>query len=829
MSPIRLAWRLWRRERSSGPLRTLLWSLVVATMALSAVMVFGQRLERALSAQAGELLAADLVLRSRQPLPDSVRLAASQLKLSQAETILFPTVIFAGDDSLLVAVKAVTEGYPLRGQLRISDQAYGPDQATRLLPQPGQAWAEARLLRELGLQAGDEIEIGETTMTVARVLSYEPDRAGNFFGLSPRLLINLDDARGAGLLGEGARLNYRLLVAGPPGDLNRYRQNIETELNEGIRVDSISDAEDRGNDALDQAQRFLSMAALTAVLLAAVAIWLSAERYAAAQRSGVALLRCMGETWRPILSTFLIKVMLTAMAALPIGLVLGFLSHLALIASLQNLTATELPAAGWQWLPFVGLYVVILTVSFALPQIWTLRHVPPRQVLHGHEEHGQASRRWFHYLPALAGLSALTLGQIGSPRLSVFLLGGSLVIIVALMLATLLVIKLVRKTLPNIGPAWRYAIGSIARRGRSNALQTAAIGLGIAALLLLGVVRADLFATWQKSLPPQTPNRFLLNIQPDQVTGLSQLLTDAKVEKFDIEPLAVGKISTINGVVPNPRDYADPLAESRLSGTTNLSWREQFPNANTIIEGTWWHDDRSINQVSLANTLAQPLSLKIGDHIGFQIADVEIEAIITSIRDVEWDSFQVNFFILLNPQAATNIPHNNITSFHLPTSGDDVLRDIAHNYPNVSILDVEAILQRVRDIIAQVSRAAQVVFLFTLAAGVLVLITAIQAARGERRKEAAILRTLGANRRFVLNGWLLEYALMGAIAGSLAAVFAWVVGWLISGQLFNLTYSPKPGLFAFGMIIGISVVTLTGWLGNRRVLGESPVGVLRAT
>ncbi|GAB4186504.1 MAG: FtsX-like permease family protein [Wenzhouxiangellaceae bacterium] len=827
LRPWRLAWRLWRRERRSGPLRTLFWSLVVATIALTAVMIFGQRLQQALNDQAGELLAADLVLASRQPIPPPLRQLAADSGLSQGETILFPTVVFATDNSLLVSVKAVSENYPLRGQLRISDRAYAEDRTTASLPGAGEAWAESRLLSELGIQVGDQIDIGESQVTITQALTYEPDRAGNFYSLAPRLLITTAQARAAGLVGIGARLNYQLLLNGDDAALSAYRQQVEQQYPQGIRVRTVADAQDRGNDALDQARRFLAMAALCAVLLAAVAIWLSAERYAANQRLSVALLRCMGEVWRPILFTFLFKVLYTAAAALPLGLLSGWLAHLALVHSMQGLTAASLPAAGWSWLPFVVLAVSILTAGFALPQIVALRSVPPRQVLHQDEERG-AARRWWYYLPAIAALALLTLGQIGDLQLSAYLLVGAAVMLLILMLATRLIISLVRRALPNIGPAWRYAIGSIARRSRANALQTAAIGLGIAILLLLGVVRGELFATWQDSLPPETPNRFLLNIQPDQAADLSTLMRQGGIEQPRLEPLAIGRIVTINGETPDPQNYEDPLAEARLSGTTNLSWREDFPAANTLSSGSWWDDDRSVNQVSLSSRLADPLGLKVGDQIGFQIGAVTVDARITSIREVEWDSFQVNFFILLNPEAASDVPHTLITSFYLPVSEDQLLRDLARRFPNVSILDTEAILQRIRDIIAQVSRAAQVVFLFTLAAGILVLITAIQAARGERRKEAAILRTLGASRRFVRNGWLLEYALMGTIAGSLAAIFAWLIGWLLSSQLFDLQYQPQALLFIIGAGSGLAVVTATGWLGNRKVLQQSPLSVLRA-
>ncbi|MCG8464425.1 MAG: FtsX-like permease family protein [Xanthomonadales bacterium] len=826
MNPLRLAWRLWQRERGVGALATLYWSLVVACAALTAVLVFSARLEQALLSQAGELLAADTVVASRQVIPQDIYDSAAKHQLTTAETITFPSVVFAGDDNLLVAVKAVSDAYPLRGTLQTSADLGSESRDVDYLPPPGHAWAEPRVFNDLGIEPGAQVEIGSMVITVDEVVRYEPDRAGNFFSLSPRFFMNLDDARQAELLGEGARLNYRLLVAGENSGLSAFQADLENANQDRIRVLTLEDAEDRGNDALGQAQKFLSMAALTAVLLAAIAIWLSAERYASSQRSTVALLRCMGETWRPIMQIYCAKVFYVSFAALLPGLVVGYLGHWALASSLESASREALPSAGISWLFFVVLYLIVLTLAFALPQIWALRKVPPRQVLHGDEERSRLSL--WAYIPALIGILVLAMGQLQSYSLTIALVGGSSVLLLVLMVAARLLITLVHKALPDMGPAWRYALGSITRRARGNALQTAAIGLGITAMLLLGIVRADLFSTWQTSLPDGTPNRFLLNIQPDQSTGVQQLLQAQGLDDFQLEPLAVGKITTINGQIPDPSNYDDPLAEERLRGSTNLSWRENFPKANEMVAGEWWDDDRTQAQVSLASRLAEPLNLKPGDRVGFRIGEVEIEARVQNIRDVTWDSFQVNFFILLNPEAAQQIPHNLITSFYLPEDQQGLDRAVSQNFPNVSVLDTDAILQRVRDIIAQVSRAAQIVFVFTLAAGLLVLITAIQAARGERRKEAAILRTLGAPRAFVLKGWLLEYALMGALAGGIAALFSWFAGWLVSIRLFDLPYAPRPGLFIIGLVLGASIVTITGWLGNRRVLQSSPMAVLRA-
>lgn len=821
-----LTWRWWLSDWRSGALATLFLALAVATGALGATTLFGARLEAALDTQAGEWLAADLVLRSRRPLPERLTSLATQHGLAAVSTAEFPTVVFAGDDSLLVSIKAAGDGYPLRGALELSDLPFGPATRTATLPVAGTVWAEPRVLAALGIEPGDEIEIGSRRLTLGAVLRHEPDRGGGFYGLAPRLLLRLDDARAAGLIAPDSRLNHALLLAGAPSDLAAFRQAADPLLNGDIRLETAAEAGGRAARALDQTRLYLDLAALIAVLLAALAVWLASERYARESQNACALLRCLGESWLVILRFHLGKMVLTAGAALVAGTAAGYAAQAGLAKALSGLLAVPLPAPGLAELGWIAFYVLVLTAGFALPHLWALSRVPPRRVLHDSTAGDLAFHPW-RYAPAVLALLVLAAAG-GEPLLSLAVLGGAVLLIAVLGLIARALLAAAGRFRPAAGGARRYALGVLARRARANALQAAALAAGIAALLALGLVRDDLIATWRLELPADTPNHFLLNIQPAQAGDLAAYLAAAGVAGVELEPLAIGRITTINGRVPDPADYSDPLAASRLRGTTNLSWRAALPPANTLTAGRWWAAGATQPEASIATTWAEPMRLKLGDVLGLKVGDLEIAARITSFREVDWDSFRVNFFIVLNPAAAAELPRQWITSFYLPpTSAGAVLNGLARRWPNVTILETTALLDRLREIVAQASQAAAIVFVFTLAAGILILIAALQASRGERQREAAILRTLGATRRFVRQSVILEYGLIGAVAGLSGALAAALAGAALGHFWFEIAYRPRVEWFLLAAGGGFAAIAATGWLGLRRAVGSAPLAVLR--
>lgn len=823
MNTFTLSFRLLIRQGRSGALLMLLVALAVATAALAAVGLFTDRVGRALEANAHEVLAADLVVASRQALPDEFRAHARSLGLDTAQTITLSTVVFHDDTSLLVDVKAVEPGYPLRGRLRIGDVE---QRVTDAIPEPGTAWVEPQALRGLDAHTGDRLEVGREALEIAEVLAFEPDRGGGGLAfLAPRVMINAADLERAGLLGPGARASFRLLISGEPSDVADYATWAEAYAQAGQRLLRIDDAEAGTGTALEQARRFLSMAALTAVILAAVAVLLAARQYSNRQRDLVALMRCYGAGRGRIFGAITLLLLWLVVAAIVLGLSAGVLAQAVIAELLAGGPAGELPPARIAPGLWAGLFTATLAAGFALPALLSLGGVPPMRILNRALDRQHPGWRLAYGLAIVCAIT-IPAWQLGDWRLTAILLGGSLALAVVLAVAGFAAMLVARRTAIHVGPAWRIGVSGLDRRRGAGIVQITALGLGLMALLLLLVVRGELLDQWRGSLPEGTPNHFLVNVQSDQLEPVRELLGDA--DGLQLRPMATGRLVTVNGRPVGEIESDDALMQRRLQGPVNLSWSEHLPAANHVIAGQFWDTSRAPDEISLAANWADSAGLSVGDQLTFQIGERELGGRVTSLREVEWDSFNVNFFILITPEAAQGVPHQHIGSFYLPPAHTDTLRELTRRYPNISLLDTEAILDRVREIIDRVSQAAQVVFLFTLAAGVMVLLTALQSTRDERQHEAALIRTLGADDALVLRSLLVEYAVMALIAGTLAAVGAAITGWFLARELFDFAYHPSPMLFLLGLGGGLLLVVGAGWLGNRSVLRTPPVRILRA-
>jgi len=824
MGHFRLALRTLRQDWRHGPLAGVFWALAIAIAALTAVNVTGERAQRALNAQAHQLLGADLVLESRKPIAAELVRQAQRAGLETAQTVTFRTVVFAGERSLLAAVKAVTPEYPLRGELRIADTPFGSDRPASAPPAPDTVWAAPRVFSDLQLNPGDTLAIGNRELPVAQVLAFEPDRAGSFAGLAPRVMMRLADARAARLLVEGSRATYRLLVAGAPERVSAFAEAVREQP---VRLITPDQAQQQNDSAMRYASRYFGLSALSAVLIAGVGILLAGLRYARSQQRPVALLRSFGTHWREVLTMQLTRLALLALAAAALGIAAGYAIHLAIAARLAGLFAVGLPAPGWQPALLSLAYGLLLTGGFTLPAILDLRRAAPMQILQrGEPPPGRGW--WLGAISGLAALALLTVIQLADWPLAAWSLAALLGAVIALAVAARLLVAAARRGGSGLGPVWRLGLSGLERRTHGNVLQMTGVGLGLTAILLLSIVRAGLFDTWQTSLEPGTPNRFLLNIQPDQKEAVLQFLEQRQVVNLQSGPMAVTRLEAINGQDPEAwRPDLDPPGE-RSDGTLNISWQEQLPAANEVVSGEWRSNKVTGAQFSVAETWAESVGVGIGDTLTFGTGDQRLSGTITSLRAVDWDSFRVNFFILINPAATEGIDHQYIASYFLPPERGAVLRELAQRFPNVTILDAEAIVARVREVLGNVSRAVTVVFGFTLAAGLVVLLTAIQAGMGERRRETAVLRATGASRGLLVRAQLVEFGSLGLLTGLLASTAAAVGGAVLGRQLFNLDWQPHPGLFAAGTLAGLLLIPVSGWLATRRVLRTSPLAVLRA-
>ncbi|NBB92319.1 MAG: FtsX-like permease family protein [Gammaproteobacteria bacterium] len=816
MNATSLSLKLLTRQARSGALIMLFAGLVVATAALAAVSLFTDRVGRALERQAGEVLAADLVVTGRERLPEAYRDKAAELGLDTAEIALLSTVLFVGEESHLVDLKAVTEGYPLRGQLKLADRLGAAEETLAAIPEPGTGWMAARGLSLFETDTGVSVDIGRRPVTVDRVLTWEPDRGGSRFMLAPRLIIHMDDLLESELLGPGSRVRWRLLVAGSESAVAEFRRWVGPRLEERQGIETVAEAEADTGQALEQARRFLGVAALTAVILAAAAVLLAALRFSRSQRDLVALLKAFGAESRQILLALTLLLLWLALTAIALGGLLGFGAQAVIGQILADGPAGELPAA--RLLPLLGSggFTLLLAGGFALPPLVALRTVAPMRILNRSLDArpGLAGGLWL--LPVLGALTIPVL-QLGNLRLAMIVLGGSAALAAVLALAAWLAMGLSRQLSKRTRADWRFGLAGLHRRRGQGIIQITALGLGLMALLLLMIVRAELLEQWRGSLPADTADHFVVNIQPDQTDAVRDALVEAGARNVQVRPMATVNLIEVNG---------EPPPDHRWAGQVNVSWIDRLPPANRVVEGAFFAPDAT-GEISLAQRWSERTGIGLGDTMLFEAGSRRFEATVTSMREVEWESFNVNFFILLTPSAGDALPHQFIASFRMPEEAGP-LRAVQQGWPNVSIIDIGALLDRVSEIIDRVSRAAQVVFFFTLVAGVVVLLAALEATRDERRQEAALIRALGADDAMVRRGLLIEYGAMAFIAAVLATGGAAITGWLLARELFEFAYRPSALLLTTGFLASFVLVIGSGWLGNRSVLRTSPIRILRA-
>jgi putative ABC transport system permease protein len=806
---LRFALRSFGRELRSGEVLVLLAAVGLAVAALTAVGFLTDRIGKAVSRQANEVLAADLRLRSQERVPQEWTELARQYNLQTAETMSFPSVVFAGDESSLATIKVVSDRYPLRGSVRITDTLFGEQRVADGVPKSGEVWADGALLARVGADVGDMLSVGELNLRVSAVLTYRPDQSIGFASLAPSLLINIDDIASAGLIGEGSRVAYALLVAGDEADVADFNAAIKDKLPDSVRVRSQEESSERAYNAADRAQRFLSLTAVISLLLSAVAVAMSARRFAHRRMDTVALMKSLGATQNFVISVALVQLILLGMLGIIAGSIVGFAAEEMLSRILLDLMQqTDLPETGLRPVILASSSAMILLLGFALPSLIQLRNTPPLRVLR-HDAMPPAPSRIFVAGLSLAAVAALLYRSVGDPRMLLIMIGGIIVIAGLLYLVGRGLVALIGRARSGVGVAWRYGLANVARRGRDSAIQVVAFGLGITVLLLLTLVRTDLLEGWRQTLDDNAPNHFLINIQPQETESVAKLFEANGVQRPAFMPLVRARMTTINDESVKDREYPNEDGKWLANREANLSWSAEMSSSNELIAGEWWPADYAGTPLaSIEEESAKNAGLGIGDRLQFFVAGREVEAEIASIRKVNWDSFQPNFFIVLSPGALDEMPTTYISSMRI---ADEDL----------------AILEQVRGIIEKASLAVQAVFLFTLAAGVAVLFAAVQSTIDERRFESAMLRALGARRRTVFAGVMAEFAALGTAAGILASAGASVLAYLVATQLFKLPYEFSPVIWLAGVSAGVFVVCLSGFFAARGAVNARPADVLR--
>jgi putative ABC transport system permease protein len=827
MQTLRFAFRNLWRDIKSGESSVLLLAMSVAVLSLTAVGFFTSRIAQGVRAQAAEVLAADLRLESPHPIPAKYLEEARKLGLASAELLNFPTAIFNGDVSQLAALNAATAGYPLRGRIKISHTPFGTASVTDRLPGRGEAWVDARIVAHLDIAPGASIRVGAASFRVAEILDYRPDQGTGFVNLAPAVLINYDDVASTELIQPGSRVTYAALFAGPASAVAEFREYLRSVKSGGERLREVDESSRQLNSAIDRASRFLNLASLASVLLAAVAVAMGARRYASRHIDTVALMKCMGASQRFVLSISLVELMLLALAAVAIGASAGYLAQSGLAWLLRDLIRTDLPPASLAPLAVAMVTVTAMLIGFALPALLHLKNTPPARVLR-RTATAPPLRFGLAYICAVGALFAILWSLVRDTELVLSVLGGVVAVGAVLALAGYGLVRLTGRLRGGVGVAWRYGLANVSRRGGASVVQIVAFGLGLMMLLLLAVVRGDLLADWRRSLPGNVPNNFLVNISPDERAPLEGFLKLHGFGEPVMYPMVRARITAVNGIPSDSIKLHGDRDRGFLEREQNLTWSPRLMDDNQLIEGHWWTPgELGKPLVSISTEYQEALGLKLGDELKFDVAGESLTVHVASIRKIRWDSFRPNFFLVFPPGLLDGAAGTYMTSVFLTPGQRPALIDLVKQFPTVSVFDVDAILKQIRDIMDRASLAVQYVFLFTLAAGVVVLLAAVQATRDERRYESAMLRTLGASRMTVLQGVAAEFSALGLLSGTLAAVGASGVGWLLARRLFSLDYSFDPWVWVLGLVCGTVLVGVSGTLATRRVVNTPPVVTLR--
>ncbi|CAD5108758.1 ABC transporter permease [Zestomonas carbonaria] len=824
-----LACRQLLRDARSGELRVLFFALLVAVAASTAIGYFGARLNASMLLRATEFLGADLVLDSSSPATAEQIAAGQRLGLDHARVVEFSSVIATDNGIQLASVKAADSAYPLRGQLKSADAPYQPE-TTGGGPRPGEAWAEARLFAALDLKPGDSIDVGNKSLRLTRVLTYEPDRGGDFYSLNPHVLMHFDDLEATGIVQPGSRVRYRELWRGDQDALTAYRQAIEAGLAPNQRIEDARHGNRQVGGALGRAERYLNLASLAAVLLAGVAVALSAARFASRRFDASALLRCLGLSRRETLGLFTLQLAMLGGLACLAGALLGWFGQYGLFYLLRDLLPPEVPAGG-PTPALAGIATGLVALAgFALPPLASLGRVPPLRVLRSDLLPTPPSV-WLVYGAAVLALGLIMWRLSLDLRLTLSLLGGGL--IAALLLGSLLLLGLrgLRRLLARAALPWRLGLGQLLRHPLAAAGQALAFGLILLAMALITLLRGELLDTWQAQLPPDAPNHFALNVLPADHDAFSARLAKLSPNASPLYPVVPGRLVAINGEPVRQvvsKDSQDSEGRRATRRDLSLTWSAELPSGNRLAAGQWWNGVPAgeLPGVSVESDLAASLGLQLGDQLSFNVGGIERDARITSLREVKWDNFQPNFYMVFEPGTLRDLPVTYLASFYLPANQERQLVELSRAFPAVTLLQVDALLAQLRSILAQVTLAVEYVLLFVLAAGLAVLFAGLQATLDERIRQGALLRALGARRELLVQARRAEFALLGACSGLLAALGCELVSFLLYRFAFELPWQPHPWLLVLPLI-GALLVGVAGLLGTRRALRISPLAVLR--
>lgn len=819
---------LWRNSKS-GELKIIALAMILAVAMISAIGGFVDQLQATLISQSNSFLAADRQVRSSHQIDAAWQAKAQSEGLRTARTETFTSMVFGGPDQdmVLAAIKSVEQGYPLLGELTVSEQLFRPDLevAAQGIPPLGQAWVDARLLAQLSMQVGDVLELGESQFQVTQVIVREPDRGQGFSAFAPRVIINRDDLPRTEIVQPGSRVNYRLLLAGNQSQLEGYLDWLTPQLSTHQRIIKLDDAQQGIARTLGIAKNFLLLSASIGVLLACAAIAMAARRFADRQTDAVALMKAFGASQRKVRSLYLGQLLLLTVFASIIGCIVGAFSQQAIVVAARSLAGVELLDGGYRAYGLALVTSAVALLLFALPQLWPLPTISPLKVL----RRDLASKTPAVFVQLLLMITAVLLLiwlYSGNVQLSIAMAAALLAVAAAAGLLALLLMHLAKSQLLGRNSRWRLVFASLWRRRLSSLALVSVFAIAFMLLFSLFSIRTQLIADWRKQLPSDTPNHFFINIAPEELPAFKRHLDQMPMTQ--LYPMVRGRLVGVNGVQP---DEATRARVPLLRREANISWTQTLPEANELTAGKWWSEiggDKSQSlQVSVESSIAKSLNLALGDQLQFSFGGRDLSAEVASIRKLDWNSFKPNFYFLFEPGALDHFAPMYMTSAYLPVSEKMRLVALLKELPTVVVIEVDKIIEQIRDIIDKVSMALEVVLVLVLAAGALVLLASVNASFDARLQEVGLLRALGATGALLRQSLWLEYLLLGLVSGLIAVIGAEVLLQLLQLRVFNMPVTWHYSLWWAGPLLASAVIGVLGYGSTRASLTAPPMQVLR--
>lgn len=820
-----LAWRLLLRDTRYGELSILCFALIIAVSCSTAVNLFSDRMQRTMNVQAAEFLAADLVISSSDDISQTWLDEAKKLQLKQAKTVEFPSALMENDELLLASVKAVSSLYPLRGQLKISNGNENEITISQA-PAEGEVWVEKRILPALKLNLGDELNIGEKALKISKILTYEPDRQGDFYSMSARVLMNERDLAQANVIQAGSRLHYSFQFSGDEKALKTFHDYVTPQLNASQRIIDIHQNRPEIGEALRRAESYLGLLSILVVLISGVAIAIATRRYSERHFNTVAVLRCLGYKQNQVLTLFALQFLILGLFTSALGCGFGVLAQQGLFYVLKSFLPTTIAAPSLFSLLLGFLMGITILFGFALPPLLQMRKVSILRVFQ-HQLETATPSAFLVYAIALSLTSFFVWSYTDNPKMTAIIIGGGLVTLLIFRFLLMLFLCYAKRFLPKISLSWRFGVEALLRNPKISTVQILAFSVTLVAMILSYSVRNDLLKDWQLQLPENAPNHFAINIFPQQLEQISSEFKQQNIHSSGIYPVISGRLIEINEVAVQKIVSKETQGDRAIRRDLSLTWSAKLPEENQIIAGKWWDETPIKNQVSIEEKLAQSLGVKLGDKLTFTISGQQFIAEVVSIRRLRWDTMKPNFYMIFSPTTLDNYPQTFLTSFFLPKEQKNILNQLVKTYPNVTVLEVDFVLTQLKTIFTQLTSAINYILYFALFAGLTVLFAVIYASLDQRIYESALMRVLGANRALLRRTHLLEFALLGFFAGLLAVFISQVLLFSLYHFVLHLTYVPNFSVCVLTPLGSGFLVTLAGFSCVKNVTNKPLITILK--